>query len=69
MSKEWSRYAVACRGCGNAGELSMWMDDWNRWGSDWIGFKGRVYLTGPEAKTIQCNECGGADIDLDRKPD
>jgi hypothetical protein len=62
MSKEYDYYDVICLSCGNKGELSMWSDDWFRWGYKWNGFEGTVRPTGPdEVNQIRCLKCGKPD--------
>lgn len=57
MSREWTTYQLTCKGCGAVGSIRMWSDDWNRWGADWGGFRGKVYVTGPKPDLIVCETC------------
>ena len=58
MSREWDHYEITCKSCGAIGSIDMWSDDWNRWGADMQGFKGRVYLTGAKSEMLECEKCG-----------
>ena len=58
MSREWDNYRLTCRACGAVGTVRIWSDDWNRWGAEWAGFSGKVYVTGPVADYIKCDACG-----------
>lgn len=47
--------------------MGMWSDDWNRWGSEWVGFTGKVYVTGPAADLISCEQCGAKSPSIARR--
>lgn len=57
MSRDWDNYGLTCKSCGAIGTVRMWSDDWNRWGAEWDGFNGKVYVTGPKAALIKCRKC------------
>lgn len=67
MSREWETYEVTCAGCSATGTIRMWSDDWNRWGAEWDGFKGRVYMTGPKAEFVECLKCGESSPSIIRR--
>lgn len=67
MSREWDHHDVECAGCGATGSIRMWSDDWNRWGTEWDGFKGKVYMTGPKPELVQCEKCGASNPAITRR--
>ena len=62
MSSDWTHYKLKCAACGAGGKLSMWSDDWNRWGIELDGFAGTVYVTGPQKGQLKCETCGSPDV-------
>lgn len=66
MSREWDTYSLTCNECGATGTIRTWSDDWNRWGAEWDGFKGKVYVTGPKAELIECEKCGASSPTIER---
>jgi hypothetical protein len=62
MSTEWSHYHLKCAACGAEGSLSMWSDDWNRWGVELVGFTGKVRLTGWQKGELKCESCASAAV-------
>jgi translation initiation factor 2 beta subunit (eIF-2beta)/eIF-5 len=68
MSREWNHYEISCKSCGAVGSVDMWSDDWNRWGADMQGFKGRVYVTGPKSDMLECEKCGAESPSVERAP-
>ncbi|CAH0498425.1 hypothetical protein [Novosphingobium sp. CECT 9465] len=67
MSREWDHYDVECSGCGATGSIRMWSDDWNRWGTEWDGFKGMTYVTGPKPERVECEKCGSSNPAIIRR--
>lgn len=63
MSSERTHYKLKCSACGTDGMLSMWSDDWNRWGIKLDGLAGTVRLTGPQNGELKCENCGCSEVD------
>lgn len=60
MSTDWTHYSLKCSNCAAEGKLSMWSDDWHRWGCEFEGFSGNVYVTGPKDGLLSCDKCGSS---------
>ena len=62
MSSEWTHYKLKCAACGVEGKLSVWSDDWNRWGIELEGFRGKVRLTKQQKGELKCESCGSSEV-------
>ncbi len=66
MSTDQWEYVLTCQSCGSEGSVSMWSDDWCRWGAHVHGFKGIVNVTGPKPERLRCDKCGGENPTITR---
>ena len=69
MGRDRWHYKLECLKCGETDQLTMWDDDWNRWGIEGMQkFSGRVYVTGPRPEVLACVGCGERGPKIEHTP-
>ena len=65
MSRDRTQYRLCCKNCGQEDRLTVWMDDWNRWGIERMDqFSGRVSIIGLCSDRLTCLQCGRVGPDV-----
>lgn len=59
MSRDRTHYTLECQACFTLDQLTIWIDDWGRWGIEGMNkFTGRIYIVNLRSETLTCDQCG-----------